>query len=239
MRPLRRTAAALASAALASAGLSACGSASPTVAQVQGASPISKSLLDHWIEIESILAYDTIPKAPIPAGVIAVPPHYSACIAFLATRPYLREHGTPKATPAQLKARCVQHFVEVKRKALGYMIAFRWVAGELARRGLTITQAEVRKAIRMFQIKDFRSTRQFENYMTYAHLTPPDLHFILEYTVMGNKLQKQGITRKALSPAEQSQELASFIRRWTAKTSCKPHYVVAGCKEYRGSETPL
>jgi hypothetical protein len=237
MPSMSRAAAALISAALAAGTLTACGSSNETVAQVQGASPISKSLIDHWIRIESVLAYDTIPKAPIPAGVLALPPDYSACIAFLATRPYLIESGTPKASKAQLKARCAQHYAEIKQKVINYMIAYRWVGGELARRGLKVSEGEVQKAIKQFEVKNFRG-HEFQNYMAYSHLSRTDLHFIIQYTVMGTKLLREGFGRTASSPQVHTRELASFTQRWTARTSCKASYLVPGCREYRGTEKP-
>jgi hypothetical protein len=227
-------------AALTAIALSACGSSSSQkIAEVQGSSsPITKGLIEHWIRIESVLAYHTIPTEPVPSGVVPVPPDYSACIAFLGTKPFLGESHT-KQTKAQLKARCVQRYKEIKNKVLNYMIAYRWVSGELARRGVKTTQAEVAKAINDFKIKNFEHPEEeFKKYMAYSGETPADLHFIIEYTLLGTKLQKLTILRKGLTAAQERQELTDFTKRWTAKTSCVPAYVVPGCKQYKGSETP-
>jgi hypothetical protein len=230
----------LASAALVAGALGACGSSSDqTIAEVRGASPISNGLLDHWIRIESVLAYDTIPKAPIPKGVVPVPPHYGACIAFLGTKPFLVESGKPKETHAQLKARCGKRYEEIKQKALSYMIAARWVRGELAQKGIHVSQNEVAKAIRNFKIKDFEHPQEFAKYMIYAGLSPQDLHFIIEITTLETSLEERDLSKKGFTIKQRQQALAGFIKRWTVKTTCKPGYRVPGCREYRGSGTAL
>jgi len=56
--------------------------------------------------------------------------------------------------------------------------------------------------------------------------------------VMGEKLQEQGVMRMGLTQHQEIAELASLTKRWKAKTTCKPAYVVPACSEYRGSVPP-
>lgn len=228
-------AAALATAAAIALALGACGSSSEVVAEVQGATPVTKAMVDHWTKIESILAFRTIPVKPVPKGVVPVPPDYTDCIAFLSTDKWLHEAG--KSKPA-LKHECDRRYHEIRAKAVRYMLAYRWAAGELQKRHLKVTQAEVAKNIRFFETHTFRGD-EFKRYMANSGESRADLHFIIEYTVMGTKLLNDALMRKGLSPEQMRAETATFARYWTERTTCKPGYMVGGCKGYKGSETPL
>lgn len=238
-RPLVTTLAALATAALLTATLSACGSSSnEAVIQVAGATPITKGLIAHWIPIEAVLSYDVTPVKAVPVGVIPDPPQYTKCMAFLKAHPTPAESAEGKPTPARLKANCKRKERILETKVTKYMIAYRWEKGELARRGLSLTPSELNKAIRFFETYDF-TPKEFHEYLVHSKETHEDLQIITEINAMGTKLGEKALLRKGLTPEQERHELADMVRRWQAKTTCKPGYVVAGCKQYHGTESPL
>ena len=240
-RPLTAAAlaAALAALALLATTLSACGSSSDeAVVQVAGATPITKGMIAHWIPIEAILSYDVTPVKAVPAGVIPDPPEYKACSAFLKAHPSPAEAAEGKPTPARLKARCQKKQEGLRKKVIVYMIAYRWLKGELARRNLSLSRSELYKALRFFETYDF-TPKEFHAYLVHSKETREDLQIITEINAMGTKLQEQGLFSKGLAPQQQAHELADMVRRWQAKTTCKAGYVVQGCKEYHGTATPL
>jgi hypothetical protein len=242
-RPLQaRTLAALAAltaAVLLTTTMSACGSSSDeAVVQVAGATPITKGLIAHWIPIEAVLSYDVTPVNPVPAGAIPDPPKYTKCMAFLKAHQTPAEAAEGKPTPPRLKANCAREEQNLKGKVLRYMIAYRWEKGELARRGLSLSSSELNKAIRFFETYDF-TPKEFRAYLIHSKETREDLRIITEINAMGTKLQEKALLKKGFSPERQRHEIADMVRRWAAKTSCKAGYVVAGCKQYHGTETPL
>ena len=239
-RPRAVLAAALAAALLAATlSLTACGSsADEAVVQVAGATPITKAMIAHWIPIQAVLSYSVTPVKPVPAGVIPDPPEYKACSAFLKAHPSVAEAAEGRPTPARLKARCQRKEQILRRKVTMYMIAYRWLKGELARRNLSLSRSELYKALRFFETYDF-TPQEFHEYLVHSKETREDLQIITEINAMGTKLQEQGLFRKGLPPQQQAHELADMVRRWQARTTCKAGYVVPGCKQYHGSETPL
>jgi foldase protein PrsA len=230
---------ALTAAAALVAALSACGSSSnEAVVQVAGATPITKGLIAHWIPIEAVLSYNVTPIKDVPAGVIPDPPQYTKCMAFLKANPIPAESAEGPPTPAKLKARCQSKERKLREKVLRYMIAYRWEKGELAQRGLSLSSSELNKALRFFETYDF-TPGEFHAYLAHSKETREDLRIITEINVMGTKLQERALFKKGFSPERERHELADMVRRWAAKTTCKAGYVVAGCKQYHGPETPL
>ena len=222
--------------AIAAICLTACGGVGGAVAQVGGVS-ISKAAVEHWARVEAVLSYEVIPRKPVPKGVVPDPPEYTACIAFLRAGSLPIASGGTNPTPAQLKRRCEQEQAELKRKGQGYLIAFQWLSGELADRHINISEAEVQKAYDYFKRKEFTGN-QFRDYLAYTGMSLADVRFIIKDTVLSTRLQKYVISKAGMTPEQQRQALASFTRKWTAKTSCRTGYLVAGCKQYKGSETP-
>jgi hypothetical protein len=237
----RRTALALAlaAAALLPTTLSACGSSSDeAVVQVAGGPPITKAMIAHWIPIEAVLSYSNIPVKAVPAGVIPDPPEYKACSAFLKAHPTPAESAEGKASRTKLKERCKKKEEGLQIKVIAYMISYRWLKGELARRNLSLSKSELNKAIRFFETYNF-TPQEFHEYLVHSKETREDMQMITEINAMGTKLQNQGLFRKGLPQQQQAHELADMIRRWQARTTCQAGYVVQGCKEYRGTATPL
>jgi foldase protein PrsA len=230
---------ALTAVALLATALSACGSSSnEAVVQVAGATPITKGLIAHWIPIEAVLSYNVTPIKDVPAGVIPDPPQYTKCMAFLKANPIPAESAEGPPTPAKLKAGCQSKERKLREKVLRYMIAYRWEKGELAQRGLSLSSSELNKALRFFETYDF-TPGEFHAYLAHSKETREDLRIITEINVMGTKLQERALFKKGFSPERERHELADMVRRWAARTTCQAGYVVAGCKQYHGPETPL
>ena len=62
--------------------IAACGDSGPAanvVAQVDRYT-ITRPELEHWTDVEAVLAYETEPKRVVPAGVVPDPPSYDKCI---------------------------------------------------------------------------------------------------------------------------------------------------------------
>ena len=231
-------------------GLAACGGASgggAVVAQVGGSS-ISKATLDHWTRVEAVLAYKVIPRQPVPSGVVPDPPSYTACIAYLAAAPKIVTpqpvKGQPKPTTAQLTTRCRQRYEELQRKALGILIDYYWINGEVADQGVKVTGMETQKSLESFVHKEFPNETEFHKYLTYTGMSVSDVLFIMRDTILTTKLQRiLEKVGKGLTGQQQQQQAVlkfakEFQKHWTARTNCHTGYVVPYCKQYKGPETP-
>lgn len=181
MMSTSRSAATVAAAAIVATCLAGCGSASDTVARV-GDVPISKAAVEHWARVEAVLAYEVVPRKPVPAGVVPDPPTYSACIAFLRAHSLPIANGGTVPTPGTLESRCAQQRTELKRKAQNYLITFQWMRGELADRHIQVSEADIQKAYDYFKHEEFTGN-QFSDYLAYSGMSVADVRFTIEDTV--------------------------------------------------------
>jgi hypothetical protein len=231
--------------AIAVVGLTACGGGGiPGGAVVQvGDSSISKATVDHWTRVEAVLAYKVIPKQPAPEGVVPDPPNYTACSAYLGTTAPEPGAGQPKSTPAQLKSRCQQWDVELRRKVLEILITFDWMNGEIADKGVKVTEKEIQPVFEQFKHSEFPTEEAFHKYLAYTGMSISDVMLLMKNTLLGTKIQQNITVRKGLTAQQKQQAFTKFVqeyqKKWTAKTSCRTGYVVPGCKQYKGTEAPI
>jgi hypothetical protein len=223
-------------------GLVACGGASGDAVVRVGESSISKATVDHWTRVEGVLSYQVIPRQPVPNGVVPDPPNYTACIAHLEATAQPAK-GQPKSTTAQLRDRCQQWHTALRRKMLDMLITFNWLNNELISRGGKVTDGEVKQAFEEFRHHEFSTEEDFHKYLTYTGMSVSDVLFLMKDTILGTKIQQKIVANKGLTPQQQEQVFVNFYnelkKKWTARTNCHPEYVVPGCKQYTGSESPI
>lgn len=114
------------------AGFSGCGAGQRqgdgAVVTVVGGKAIASSALDHWM------------KALASGHVVPDPPRYTACIA--------RRRALSGATSAaEARKSCELEYLEVRDRALGYLIASDWLAGEASALGMEISPEGVRRQL--------------------------------------------------------------------------------------------
>jgi foldase protein PrsA len=219
--------------------LAACGSGGSDVivARVGGHS-ITKGTLDRWTAIEGVLSYQANPTQPVPKGVVPDPPSYSNCVTYLRTTPTTLIAAAGKPTMAQLKAQCRLKHETLQRHMLDILITNYWLQGEGARRGLTIGEAEVQRALH----SQFPTQAAFRRFLAITGESAPDERALLRANLMATRLQQEVVAQKGASGVAQQRALAGFLReftaRWTARTSCSAGYVVQECPQFNGPRAP-
>ena len=229
-------------------GLAACGSAThhaKTVAHREapwgdvvvrmGADTITAPALERWIRLEAILTHEYDPRHPLPAGIVPVPPAYTACISYLAAIAK-REHVTPAPTPAKLKAQCAEQHKHLQEHTLEILITDYWFAKEAAAKGLTVSTAEVQRTLkREFPtpaklqafLKITGAPASYERFLVLSGLFEGKLH---EYT-WGAHGQTAELRDAAIEKLRNE-----LLAKWPSQTSCRPGYVIWQCKQYTGPE---
>jgi foldase protein PrsA len=234
--PIARSAAVIVTvltAVLPIASLSACGSGANAPALEIAGSPISKAQIEHWMLIEAVVSFRTIPKTPQPKGVLPDPPSYSACIAWLRSPIEELTAGQKQMSAAQLKKACEQRLAALKDKAETILMVYEWERQQAAAEGITISQGEVEKDLRRFRRIQTPGKDEFAHYLKYAKMNLADAQFIQRITITGTKVL-EAIEKKK----EPQKAFEAFTSRWVAKTDCKPGYVVPGCRQYKGPAPP-
>ena len=222
---------------VAALGMTSCGEGIAASAAVQvGDRSIAHATVTHWM---SVIAGETSlpPGQPLPST--PDPPRYSACIAYYQRFPPRSTGGSPPG-PIELKHECEFEFQKEKLKALYFLISFAWVSGEAKQLGVSVTDEAVKQEIAKLQSGSSGAT--VKRFLVGLRGSTSDLRLriklALYVTLIQHKLEVESLERHL--SLQQRQHLLTefgkqFVRRWTAKTSCRSGYVVPICRQY---ETP-
>jgi hypothetical protein len=117
--------------------LAGCGATKdPTVAHVQDQA-ISQVSLTHWMAVENSPSSIPVPQ----------PPSYRRCVAA-ANRVQVQTKRRRLLSPQALRARCAQVYVELRHKALAFLITAGWLQAEAAAQGIVVSASEVNATYR-------------------------------------------------------------------------------------------
>jgi foldase protein PrsA len=108
-----------------------------TVASVQGVA-ISRASVAHRMSIENARSQSTSVQIPVPD-----PPGYSRCIVAASAAQVQLKSRQRQLSRQELRQRCAQVYVELKQKALAFLITADWLEGEAAVQGIRVLPSEV------------------------------------------------------------------------------------------------
>jgi hypothetical protein len=225
---------ALAAVLLVVAGLTACGGgASGDVVAHVGETAITKTAINHWMSTLAGGDYNELSGGrTVPEGLVSEPPSYVACVAHLEAAATSSVKNSPRPTRVQLLTKCQQLYRALRTQATAYLVTAQWLINVDREGGVTVTDGEVLEYFRHLK-KDhpYLSTEaRVRNYFASRRLSLADFLFTLQLDLLSQKIQQ-----KVASGGKQAlAELTEAEQRWTAKTSCRPGYVVQHCKQYRG-----
>jgi hypothetical protein len=197
------------------------------VASVDG-SPITEATEDHWVTVQASTDYESIPKAPIPAGVVPDPPAFRACIA------YLRSAGASQGHPrsnAELLKDCEANYQVLRAHILGILISFKWWEARAKQLGIVVTQKQVVTAFAKFRPEEYGSTPAYLQYLRRTSQSLADSYLRMRLDLITTALNQYYL--KKGRPAF-AQYIENFSRESAAKTNCEAADVVPNCSEYKG-----
>jgi hypothetical protein len=217
----------------ATAAFGGCGGGSSDVVARVGSTPITTVELNHWMSTLAGGDYFEITAATIPRGVVAEPENLPLCISKLKTIAL----GKVKY---ELRHRCQQLYSLLKEQAVEYLINSDVYAGEDAEQGATVSNHEIRVALASDKGEEFPTPATLQQYLAERDWSFSDEMFIEKRDLLGTKLLQKVHEKLGSTASEEAidQYYKALARKWHAKTSCNPGYVVSGCKEYRKPATP-
>jgi SurA N-terminal domain len=122
----------------------------------------------------------------------------------------------------------------VRDRALGFLITQQWVLGEAAARGISVSEADVKKRLEEVDAKQFPKSGELQKYLTRAHETTSDLAARVKLELLEQAISKQ-VTAGKRTAAERQAALTSlqdaFEKKWRALTTCQAGYVTEDCKQ--------
>jgi hypothetical protein len=168
-------------------------------------------------------------RARAPEGLVAEPEDPQACVAAMKG---LLSEAPPKAQPtvARLTARCHQLHEAVKLEAVQRLVSTQWLIGQAAEQGLSVSDAEVARVFHKLQAKEFPTTAQLDRFLATAGRS-----LATELTYVKRDLLSQKLKAKLFARGNEASVVKyanDVTSKWTARTTCRPGYVVSECKQY-------
>ncbi len=228
---------AIVAAGLAGMYIAACGaggSSSDAVAHV-GSTPITTSAVNHWMATLAGGDYHQLSaKHTIPDGLVSEPPNYPRCVAALEAAAARVPGRGLNLTGVQLLTKCRQLYQALRNQSVALLVNDQWLIALARDEGVTVSDADAMQLFKHVKAQEFPTEAAQRQYFASRKLSLADELFLLKIDLVEQKLVKK---------AEQGgkQTVASFneaAQRWTAKTTCRPGYVVQHCKEYTGAPAP-
>ena len=222
-------------AAIIALALAGCGSSPSAIATVAGQT-VDRETLEHWVPIEAAIDHGILPQAPLPKGEVPDPPHYSACIHYLEHKARTTPSHPPVPSRSALLRQCRTRYEGVREHMLQILITFAWVIAETKALNLHVSDHEAAKEFARYKKEVFKTEKAFRNYLRYTGETLADELLISKMDLLSTKLQSKIVAERGINGARRY--YADFPKRWAAKTSCKPGFVVPQCRQYKGTTEP-
>jgi hypothetical protein len=156
------------------------------------------------------------------------PSDFTACVA------HLLRTGAPRSSAAQLKVRCEQTYEGIRARILNFLITGYWLRGEAAAEGISVSQAEVQKQFEAVKRAQYPTAASFRRLLDASRQTVSDLMFAVQTQMLSTRLLEKFTKDYGKGRSEQA-TIAAFNRairsKWTARTDCRPGYVVKDCRQ--------
>ena len=172
--------------ALVIAGCGSSGSSlsSKTVATVAG-NPISTQAFNHWLYVDAKGNASQSPGQPV--IVPNDPPNFTKCInQARAAIPQLK-----KTSVKTVKADCSMLFTSLSGQVMGFLIQAYWYQAEAHKQGLTLTNAQIQKALAAAKKGQFKTSAQYAAFLKQSGQTANDILYRVRVNQVFEKLIKQ------------------------------------------------
>lgn len=192
---------------VAATALVACGGSDSipgnAVATVDGTA-ITKAEYDRLAEITA--------RASVPEGQTAVvpdPPDFTRCIAEL-RRQQRPRRGQPRASDVTLRAQCRQQNQQLVDQTMAALIQEIWIEKEAEEQGVTVTDAEVRRAFEETKRQSFPNERDYRAFLRQSGMTQADVEDRVRVQTLATELTRK--IQDSAAPVTES-DIADYYRR--------------------------
>jgi hypothetical protein len=219
------------------AGCGGGGSSGDVVAQV-GSIPISKATLVEWMEAVTGGDYYEHLGTPAPRGLVSDPPNYPRCVKAAEKIVPRSANGQSTLSKAQIEEKCRLLQVALKEQALELLISIDSEIGQGQELGVPATPSDVSHLFAEQRAREFPKQAEYARYLALHEWTPTIEKMQLERNVVETKVEEKFTKRGGNWTTAYVRFLRREFTQWTAKTTCKPGYVILGCKEHKASTPP-
>jgi foldase protein PrsA len=177
--------------ALGAATIAGCGNDVPagSVAKV-GDTTIEKSVFDKWLESAS--------SGSATAGQTTSPdpPNFAKCVAAKKKQPVPKGSSSP--SEASLKKQCKSEYDQLKGDVMQFLIQAQWVEQEAAKRGIKVSDQEVKNRLNEEKQRAFpgkKGEERYQQFLKTSGMSEEDILFRFKLEALQQKLT-QNVTEK-------------------------------------------
>jgi len=168
------------------------------VAVVAG-NPITKRAVLHWMYIDAKTSAASDPGSPV--IVPEDPPEFPKCIA----QARAQIPSLAKESAAQIRTACQSAFTSLESPVLDFLIKAYWYQGTAHKLGITLTNAQLQKAITAAKVQGgIKTAAAYKSFLSTYGYTTADVSYKVRVTTLYSKLSKRHPTTVT------SAEIASY-----------------------------
>jgi foldase protein PrsA len=163
--------------------VSACGSGMPgnSVAVVAG-NPITTQAFNHWMFVAAKEQAAQSPGQPV--IVPNDPPNFTKCV----TQVKAEIPTLAKTSSKTLQADCKTLFTSLSSQVMDFLIKAYWYQADAHKMGITVTPAQVQKALATAKKSQFSTAAQFQTFLASTGQTLADVTYRLKIQTIYTKL---------------------------------------------------
>jgi hypothetical protein len=170
--------------------------------------------------------YELSGRQTVPAGLVSDPPHYGQCVARLEAAAAAAPNKKYQASGVQLLNKCRELNLQLRLDAVGLLVSVHFVFGLARSGGVSTSDAEALAALKKSNAERFPTPAALSADQAAKRISLSDELLLMKKDVLAERLIAK----------LKAQNNGAFILRaeaeWTAKTDCKPGYVVEHCRQY-------
>ena len=120
---------------------------------------------------------------------------------------------------------------ELQRQVMQFLVSAKWMEGEAADRGITLSQRAVRREFTKTKHAAFKTERQFKRFLRETGQTVGDVEYRVRVGMLSERIRRDaaGTGSRASKERRLAAFLGRFAKKWTARTSCQPEFRIDEC----------
>jgi hypothetical protein len=194
---------------------------------------VTRAEVNHWMStLAGQLYFNLSHGHTSPDGLVSDPPAYTRCVSHLEAMAAAAPKRMPGVTGVLMLRKCHELHRALKVLATTRLVRVQWLIGLAGEQGVKVSDPEVLSFYRQSSREQYPSTAEAHRQLTAARTSVAD-----ELLVAKEKLLAHKLDQKIQAGGTRGQRRSNAAeKRWTAKTSCRPGYVIQYCSQFTGGE---
>jgi hypothetical protein len=200
-----------------------------------GRTAVTRAQVSHWMTAMAGHFYFNLSHGQLlPDGLASDPPAYARCVSSLEATAAAAPKKVAGVTGVVMLRKCRQLYRALKAQATEQLVRALWLGAVAGEEGVNVSDPEVLAAYQRYNRESYASPAEARQHLTNTRRSDADELVVIREELLSDKLlQKAG----AGGPNAQAR-FSQTQKRWTAKTTCRPGYVVQYCSQFTEEPPP-